>query len=177
MTESGINKMEAAQRPLDCAIRLLEMEEDSLAIHTLAYAAFRVLFDLCPNRHAMRFALDTIIETMGWDKLTHVPNFLKHADRDPDAFLAEHSDKSAHITLLFAVLLDAANGGEETPYMRSFVKLDDPYMEGYKLKKIVEYFSAHRNEPRFRQGSHPLSDEDKARLRTELTPILTAPST
>ena len=43
MTKSGINKMEAAQRQLDCAIRLLEMEEDSRAIHTLAYAAFRVL--------------------------------------------------------------------------------------------------------------------------------------
>ena len=61
--------------------------------------------------------------------------------------------------------------------MRSFVKSDDPYMEGYKLKKVVEYFRAYRNEPRFRQGSQPLSDEDKARLRTELTPILTAPST
>ena len=93
----------------------------------------------------MRFALDTIIETMGWDKFTLVPNFLKHADEDPDAFLAEHSDKSAHLTLLFAVLLYAANGGEATPYMRSFVESDDPYMEGYKLKKIVEYFRAHRN--------------------------------
>jgi hypothetical protein len=68
---------------------------------------------------------------------TQVPNFLKHADKDPDAFLAEHSDKSAHTTLLFAVLLYAANGGEETPYMRPFVKSDDPYMEGYKLKKIA----------------------------------------
>ena len=39
MTKSEIDKFEAAQRQLDCAIRLWFVDEDSLAIHTLAYAA------------------------------------------------------------------------------------------------------------------------------------------
>jgi hypothetical protein len=46
MTKGEIDKFEAAQRQLDCAIRLWFVDEESLAIHTLAYAACCILRDL-----------------------------------------------------------------------------------------------------------------------------------
>jgi hypothetical protein len=46
MAKSEIDKFDAAQRQLDCAIRLWFADEDSLAIHTLAYAVCRLLRDL-----------------------------------------------------------------------------------------------------------------------------------
>ena len=50
MTKSEIDKFEAAQRQLDCAIRLWFVDEDSLAIHTLAYAACCLLRDCLKAR-------------------------------------------------------------------------------------------------------------------------------
>jgi len=41
-----INKLEAARRQLDTAIRLTFSNEDALAIHTLAAAAYRILRDI-----------------------------------------------------------------------------------------------------------------------------------
>ena len=46
MTGTGITKLDAAQRQLDCAIRLMFSGEDSLVIHNLAYDAFCILRDL-----------------------------------------------------------------------------------------------------------------------------------
>jgi hypothetical protein len=46
MAKIRINKIEAAQRQLDAAIRRLFANEDPVAIHTLAMAAFRILRDL-----------------------------------------------------------------------------------------------------------------------------------
>jgi hypothetical protein len=175
MAKSGISKLEAAQRQLDCAIRFYG-KEDSLAVHTLAFASFRLLFDLCPNQHAIRVALENIIETMEWSKFTRVPNFLKHADRDPEGLLDDHSEESVYITIVFATLLYVANGGHETPDMLSFLERDDPFEKGYRLNKVVEYFREHREERRFRQPG-PISEQDEALLKAELGPILITAST
>ena len=45
-----INKMEAAQWRLDCAIRLLLAGEDSLTVHNAAYDAYSLLHDLFGKR-------------------------------------------------------------------------------------------------------------------------------
>jgi hypothetical protein len=45
-----INKLEAARRQLDTAIRLTFANEDALAIHTLAAAAYRILRDILHER-------------------------------------------------------------------------------------------------------------------------------
>ena len=76
MHQEAISKSEAAQRQLNCAIRLLFEGEDSLAVHTLAYAAFKVLYDIAAKRSGAN-AIQTIIADVGWRYLTTVPNFLK----------------------------------------------------------------------------------------------------
>ena len=45
-----INKLEAARRQLDAAIRLTFSNEDALAIHTLAAAAYRIVRDILHRR-------------------------------------------------------------------------------------------------------------------------------
>jgi hypothetical protein len=88
MFKTGISKLEAAQRQIDWAIRLrLALEENvSVAVHTLAYAAFGIL------RHLIRAKGDSMAEAlsvvlaklskMGRD-FSEVPNFVKHADPNP----------------------------------------------------------------------------------------------
>ncbi len=45
-----INKLEAARRQLDAAIRMMFANEDELAIHTIAAAAYRILRDVLEKR-------------------------------------------------------------------------------------------------------------------------------
>jgi hypothetical protein len=97
---------------LDCAIRLLEDED--LAAHTLAYAAYCLLRDLLGADAALR-KLEKVV------KLDEVPNFLKHADHHPEAFLNEHSPKTAHLTIRLAIRL-WEDGKEQTELMREFCK-------------------------------------------------------
>lgn len=54
-----INKLEAARRQLDTAIRMTFANEDELAIHTVAAAAYRILRDLLEKRG--RFDLDELV--------------------------------------------------------------------------------------------------------------------
>ena len=87
MTKTEIDKFEAAQRQLDCGIRLWFVDEESLAIHTLAYAACCVLRDLFGSQKR-----EVLSKFEGLQKFGEVPNFLKHADRDPRSIA--HSSQS-----------------------------------------------------------------------------------
>ena len=80
-----IRKIDAARRQLDVAIRLWLDEGDLAAVQTLAWAGLTVLRDLAkaagapiPGPSKFQFELDR-----------EAANFLKHADRDPDAWLFE----------------------------------------------------------------------------------------
>ena len=95
MTNTEIDKFQAAQRQLDCAIRLWFVDEESLAVHTLAYAACCVLRDLFGSQKR-----EVLSKFEGLQKFGEVPNFLKHADRDPEYVLIAHSKKSVHLTWL-----------------------------------------------------------------------------
>jgi hypothetical protein len=103
---------------------------------------------------------------MGRD-FSGVPNFLKHADRDPEGLLAAHSANSVHLTLAFAVRLWVELGGEKTPDMEAFVKLPDPYKPGYRASEFV----------RFLQDTPVLSEQDEAAWRERLWGIATTTST
>lgn len=119
----GISKLEAAQRQLDCAIRLFFENEDSLAVHTLAHAALRVLLDLYRHRGRDDFhqQLDSLVEErLGWRGFNRVPNFLKHADQDPEELLRWHSPEDTFCTLGFAAILYRRMLGRFTPEMRAF---------------------------------------------------------
>lgn len=82
-----ISKLEAAKRQLDCAIRLYFNDDDISSIVTLSRAAFRLLWDIYPTIASDGFEkpLSKVIEALGWSKFNAISNFLKHADRDPEA--------------------------------------------------------------------------------------------
>lgn len=163
MTETAISKLEAARRQLDCAIRLRLANEDSVAVHTLAYAAFVILRDLVRKKgHSMAEVVGVLHDKsskMGRD-FSDVPNFLKHADRDPDAMLAQHSPTTVHLTLAFANRLWRELGNERTPAMQDFDKLPDPYKPGYRHSELTK----------FAQGP-VLSEQDEAEWRQRLLGI------
>ena len=126
MTESEIDKFEAAQRQLDCAIRLWLVDEESLAIHTLAYAACCLLRDLFGSQKGEVLRKFEVSQKFG-----EVPNLLKHADRDPEYVLNAHSRGSVHLALAFAIRLWEEHGREKTPCMVGFSELDDPFKPGH----------------------------------------------
>lgn len=91
MTTLTINKLDAAQRQLDTAIRLTFSVGDPVAIHTLAAAASRIIRDLCEARGDveayLRFTDWIKPEYLRefWGKYNASANFLKHADQDHSA--------------------------------------------------------------------------------------------
>ncbi len=76
MPDKPIDKIEAAGRQLDGACRLRLVNDDSLLVHTLGYAAFGILRDLVRHReHRMNAVLDILEDkssTMG-GKFKDVP--------------------------------------------------------------------------------------------------------
>jgi hypothetical protein len=82
-----ISKLEAAKRQLDCAIRLYLNDEDMSSIITLSRASFRLLWDIYPTiaNDGFEKPLSKLIDRMGWAKFNAIANFLKHADKDPEA--------------------------------------------------------------------------------------------
>lgn len=117
-----ISKIEGARRQIDTAIDLYFNKGDSLSAHTLAFAAFKVLFDLYPRHRGDSFArqLDAMISKEGWRAMSGVANFLKHADRDPDALLQAHHPEQAMSIIGLATLLYRRIAGDFSPKMRAF---------------------------------------------------------
>jgi hypothetical protein len=150
MTNGGIDKFEAAQRQLDCAIRLWVADEDSLAIHTLAYAACCLLRDLFGSQK-----VEVLRKFERSQRFGEVP---KHADCDPDYVLNAHSKMSVHLTLAFAIRLWEEHGREKTPEMSAFSEAVDPFKPGDRASESL----------RFAQHS-PILDSDAA--ETEIQKI------
>lgn len=117
-----ISKLEGARRQLEVAIEMYFDGMDSLAIHTLAWAAFKVLFDVYPHHSQDGFdkKLDELVKQVGWKQFASVANFLKHADRDPDAFLHSHHPEEAFILIGLATLLYKQATGRMTVKMMGF---------------------------------------------------------
>jgi hypothetical protein len=159
MAKRGIKKLEAAQRQIDCALRMLG-KEDSLAVHTLAYAAYCILRDLFGKSETKK-VLRKFEKSQKFDK---VPNFLKHADHHPESMLSEHSDAHTLITLTLASRLWKEHGQTETPEMLAFSKQPDQFEPGHKASETMKYA---------RQG--PIADLKAA--QPLLDTLVTAPST
>lgn len=79
-----INKLEAAQRQLDCAIRRWFEQDDLCAVQTLSWAAFTILRDLGKKQTS---PVEVYEPVHVFDR--KAANFLKHADRDPDAIFLD----------------------------------------------------------------------------------------
>jgi hypothetical protein len=81
-----VTKLDAAQRQLAVAIRMFFERKDMIAVHTVTTASQQILLDL-----AKPLDIKSIFEHERLQELREVfrnsQNFLKHADRDPNARL------------------------------------------------------------------------------------------
>lgn len=118
----AIDKAEAARRQIETAIDLYFDDGDALSVHTLAFASFKVLFDLYPHRNQDGFAakLDAVITREGWRSLSGVANFLKHADKDPDALLGPYHPQQGMAIIGLATVLYRRITGELSLKMMAF---------------------------------------------------------
>jgi hypothetical protein len=96
-------KIEAAARQLDTAIQLFFEGRDAVAVCTLAAAAGRVLSDLVEHeapkesfRSVIVAALPHIPRREIYFTLDRTPNFLKHADHDPEAIESFNEAENEH---------------------------------------------------------------------------------
>jgi hypothetical protein len=104
------------------------------AIHTLAYAASCLLRDLFGSQKA-----EVLGKFEGSQRFGEVPNFLKHADRDPDYILSARSKMSVHLTLAFAIQLWEEHGREKTPEMSAFSEAVDPFKAGHRASESLRF--------------------------------------
>ena len=123
MTKMRANKLEAAGRLINSAIRMLFAQEDPLAVYAIAHSAFNVLRDLCEKNDDQGFYkqfTDNIrpgMEKEFWKEMNKPWNFLKHADRDPEASLEGVSEELNEATLFMATQLYNDLGQKLTPEM------------------------------------------------------------
>ncbi len=110
MATIRVNKTEAARRQIDAAIRMLFLNEDPVAIHTLAMASFQILRDLAAKRgdcyfnKMIKLMIKPSMERKYWKKFNDSASFLKHADRDPDNILDGIEEEINEVILFLACL-------------------------------------------------------------------------
>jgi len=127
MTRIKVNKTEAACRQINAAVRMLFANEDPVAIYTLSCAALRILRDIAEKRHdsLMNQMVEKIIQPNMkkefWKTLNAPANFLKHAEKDPDAILDNLEEEANDITLLLACIYYKDLGNQLTPEMMAMV--------------------------------------------------------
>jgi len=108
MARLRVNKIDAARRQIDCAIRLLFSNEDPVAIHTLAFAAFQIVHDVSAKkntgktREALRAIMRPGKEKDVWKALKDPANFFKHADRDAERILERFPEEVNEVILACA---------------------------------------------------------------------------
>ena len=104
-----IGKLEAARRQIEFAIRAHFENRDPFAIHTVTEAAFGILRALAEKRGSVRVhqaIVDRIKpgkESEFWWYINRASNFLKHADRDPDATLEDVNDEINDSSIFLAI--------------------------------------------------------------------------
>lgn len=92
-----ITKIDAVLSQLETAITIWFNEGDPLSIHTLASAAYQILYDLNKYQKGPAMMPDSdLINPQMRDKwrraLKAWPNFLKHADKDPNKTIQFNPD-------------------------------------------------------------------------------------
>lgn len=159
-----ISKIEGARRQLDTAIDLYFDNADSLSTHTLAFAAFKVLFDLYPHHQGDGFAtrIDAMISKEGWRAMSGVANFLKHADRDPDALLQAHHPEEAMAIIGLGTLLYRRITGDFSSKMRAFdIWVEQEAHDDLGIEEVDENEARAAEHKRIRDAVHALPHEAK----------------
>lgn len=149
MAEIRINKVDAARRQIDVAIRLLFSNDDPVAIHTLSAAGFRILRDIVHKNKKGRIQQhfkDIIklgMEKELWKVVNKAANFFKHADSDADEILeGVQIEKANDAMILLACFCYRDLGYQFTPEMGAFMTwsaaLDPKLLENTPLKDLVK---------------------------------------
>jgi hypothetical protein len=126
MAKIRVNKIDAARRQIDAAIRMLFDNGDPVAIHTLAAAGGRILRDLCgakgtPMHQMFKGVIRPDKEKEFWEAMNRPANFFKHADRDADEILDDVDERFNDFTLFYAVEYYRDLGYTPTAEMRAFM--------------------------------------------------------
>jgi hypothetical protein len=107
MTKIRINKLDAARRQINAAIRMTFEGEDPVAIHSVIAAGHRIIRDICEQRgdieSYLRFT-DWIApghEREFWQAVNASANFIKHADKDA-ADIHELDEEASDYMIIFA---------------------------------------------------------------------------
>lgn len=109
LTSEIVPKLEAARRQLKTAIELWFADKDQVSILTLSYAAYEVIHTISAKRgRTQPLIFDTPSVPSNFRKLLSVhikkvPNFFKHADRDPEGTV-ELKPAMAEGFLTFSIL-------------------------------------------------------------------------
>ncbi|MBR1204476.1 MULTISPECIES: hypothetical protein [unclassified Bradyrhizobium] len=174
-----ISKLEAAKRQLNCAIRLYLNDDDLSSVITLSRASFRLLWDIYPTiaNDGFERPLSKLIEQIGWHKFNAISNFLKHADKDPEAQM-EPDEVHARTGIGFSIILYSRATSTYSPEMRAWetlMTLSDPEVwdshpepghEGYNDFKIaVERYKASTRRERLAMGRSYLREFKRMEMR------------
>jgi hypothetical protein len=104
-----IGKLEAARRQIEFAIRTHFENRDPFAIHTVTEAAFGILRALAEKQGSVRIHQEIVNriqpgkQSEFWWYINRASNFLKHADRDPDAILEDVNEEINDSAIFFAI--------------------------------------------------------------------------
>ncbi len=153
-----ISKLQAAQRQLDAAIRLLFDDGDPVAVHTLVGAASVIITDLIEKHHPDKswdkFAQEAnkITASEYFQVMRKPQNFLKHARNDAEATL-DFDPKDTESVAFWAVM-NLGNFGSlsmeasvlQLWYLACHAPTLDPNTEPYN--RALEVFGDLRNKPR-----------------------------
>lgn len=127
MAKIRVTKLEAAQRQIDAAIRLLFNDEDPIAIHSVAAAGCRIVRDSAKKSDTEVWKMmgqcirPEMQKKFNDEVMNKFANFLKHADRDPDQILDEVDETINDIEIFLACILHNDLGLQWSPEMRIFV--------------------------------------------------------
>jgi hypothetical protein len=113
-----LTKMDAARRQLQTAIRLWFADDDPVSIHTLAAASHEILNSLYKLRGLSDLIFDSEVVVDEYRKewitaIRAVPNFFKHADRDPEATL-DFAPATNEFLILFCITALSRMGEDQT---------------------------------------------------------------
>ena len=115
----------AASRQLDISIELLFSDREPLAVRTLAAAAHAVFADLVEHKRPGESWRNRLIQDSGLSRdaainvLNGASNFLKHADRDPEAELSFEEEENDYL-IFFATLECGELGHQLSLTMQAF---------------------------------------------------------
>jgi hypothetical protein len=117
-----VSKIEAARRQIDTAIELYFSGGDFLSIYSISFAAHQVLSDIYSHHRDDDFLalMSEKLPPRFRRYLAEPANFLKHADRDYDAYLPEINYVQIEAVLCVATILYRRISGDLTSKMKGF---------------------------------------------------------